>query len=172
MQQNTIRRIAQYVGVGAAVIVPALVVGQDTDRLEGINVSPGALLRAQDVQLLRDSLLIAADRISNLESRLNNNDGPTISKANIRPAITSTATVLPGAIATTTASCDAVGDIAIGCSCGGDTGAGTSGSPQIDQRIFVISNPSGSASSCTCQGQNVGTSQSQRIVAIVTCLRP
>jgi hypothetical protein len=142
----------------AGTIAPALVVGQDIPSLRNLNLGDGSLLRGQDVRALRDALVVAIGRINDLEARLDE-QGSGISKANILPDITNTASVPAGAIGTATARCAQPDDIAIGCSCGGDTGPGTSGSPQVDQRVFVVANPSGGTSSCTCQGQNVGTNQ-------------
>lgn len=84
MDEKTIRRVVRYTGVGAALLVPALVVGQDIQLLQNLSLGDGAVLRGQDVRAMREALVAAVARINDLESRLDSVQGSGISKANIR----------------------------------------------------------------------------------------
>lgn len=172
MDEKTIRRVVRYVGVGGALLVPALVAGQDIQLLQNLNLGDGAVLRGQDIRAMREALVAAVARINDLESRLDSTQGAGISKANLQPPIVNAVLAPAGTRRTATARCELPGDIAIDCNCSGDTGEGTSGSPLMDQRIIQTINPAGGLSQCDCVGENVGTNDNQRLIAVVTCLRP
>lgn len=168
MSKTSIRRIAQYAGIVAAVAVPALVVGQDVQVLQGLNLGDGSVLRGQDVRALRDALAVAVARIDDLESRLANQGGG-IGKGDLY-TVSNAVPIAIGARETAKASCQDPADVAIDCACGGNRTDSTAGSPFNELRIIATDNPAGALSSCQCVGENVGTNTTQQILAIVTCL--
>ncbi len=156
------RSIIRYIGTAIAVLVPALVVAQTPV------FSSGNVIRARDLQTLREQLDTARADIAALQSRV---AASSLSKdrVEVREGV---APVAPGAIATASVDCDEPADIAVDCNCGGDNGPGTNGSTQLDQRIIQTQNPAGSTSQCDCVAQNVGTNVNARVIARVTCIVP
>lgn len=165
MRNPRLVSFARYVGLGAAILVPALVVAQSLPPAQ--NLRAGQLMRAEDILQMRDALQSALDRINQLENAAQSQ----LSKdqVEVREGV---AAVAPGAVATATARCDDAADIAVDCNCGGDNGPGTNGSTQLDQRIIQTQNPAGGVSQCDCVAQNVGTNANARVIARVTCLVP
>jgi hypothetical protein len=165
MRNPRLISFARYVGLGAAILVPALVVAQSLPLAE--NLRAGQVMRAEDILQMRDALQNALGRVAQLEATAQ----APLSKDRVEVREAAIA-VAPGAIATASARCDDAADIAIDCNCGGDNGEGTNGSTQLDQRIIQTQNPAGGVSQCDCVAQNVGTNANARVFARVTCLVP
>src|SRR4051794_22702419 len=68
MKSKRTLNIARYLGVGAAMLVPALVVAQQQTSPPTSRFGEGDLLRASEVRQLRDALNEAILRINTLEA--------------------------------------------------------------------------------------------------------
>lgn len=158
MKKPSFALLVRYLGVAAAILVPALVVAQSLPSAQSFQA--GQVLRANDVLLLRDALENALARIAQLEAT-------AVVKSSIYNVVgTSTATLSTGQRANATAACDA-GDVAIACSCGG--AAGGVGAVDMDTRSFLLRNPPAAASTCDCNGEWLGAGTAQ-VSTQVTCL--
>lgn len=171
MDSRLTRRIAQYVGIGAAVIVPALVVAQQATNPPTTNFAAGELLRASDIDQLRDALVEAIGRINALEA---GQTGP-LRKSNVYLAPEA---IVPNAIndiVSATSSCTNGADLLVDCSCYGRSTAGTdaTNSTSMDLRQVRSRNnaSAGVNSACSCTGRNSGSNPDAVLIAQATCLR-
>jgi hypothetical protein len=155
----------QYVGIGASILIPALVIAQQQRNPPADNTfAPQTLLRAGDVEQMRDALADALVRINQLEA----NAGAPVSKAAIYPVSADSGPIAQNAAGTAQVSCTGDADILVSCSCVGREGA--SNSLQFDLRSVDGNNRLDGESFCRCQGVNVGTNVARNLIATAFCL--
>jgi hypothetical protein len=156
----------QYLGIGASILIPALVIAQQQRNPPADNTfAPQTLLRAGDVEQMRDALADALVRINQLEA----NAG--ITKDDLYLVTGNSEPTLQNGTALGVAECADADDIMITCGCQGTiTGEGTSNQAQFDLRTVNHSNTVGDQSFCSCQGDNVGSNVARVLVARATCL--
>jgi hypothetical protein len=163
MNKGQLPTIARYLGVAAAVCVPALVLAQALPL--PANLEPGDVLRAQDVLQIRNALDNALGRIALLEAR-------AINKSGLRPE-TAVVAAPPNATPAVVASCDA-DELMFNCGCrglssiNGDPLTGTNNT-SMDLRMVLVRDANATPS-CTCQAQNVGTNADAALAAVAWCL--
>lgn len=163
MKKGRTPNIARYLGVAAAVCVPALVLAQALPPVN--NLEPGDVLRAQDVLQIRNALDNALSRIALLEQR-------AINKSGLRPE-SAVVAAPPNATPAAVAECDD-DEIMLNCGCRGlvnttaDPLNGTNNT-SLDLRMVLVRNATGTPS-CTCQAQNVGTNAEAALAAVAWCL--
>jgi hypothetical protein len=164
MNQKPAKTWAMYLGVAASISVPAVVIAQQQQRNPPADGTFGAqtLLRAADVEQLRDALADAITRINDLQANV------TFTKGNIyAPTPGTSGPIAINGVGTATTSCED-NDILVGCSCEGRF----NGTNQLafDLRRVSSSNRLDGTSFCTCQGVNVGTNDGRELVSIAQCL--
>ena len=155
---------ARYTGIAMAVLVPALVVAQQVTNPPADNTifRENTVLRARDVEQMRDALAEAIGRINQLEAR-------AASKRNVYENSGRSAETAQFGVARADSACNLATDILLDCSCQGLQG--TVNSLQFDLRhVESFHNGGNFASSCMCQAQNVGDTTSRTLVAKATCL--
>ncbi len=161
---NTRRTLtwARYASIAGAVLIPALVLAQQQRNPPGDGTFvPNSVLRADQVEGLRDALADAIARINQLEAR-------AVNKSKVyERAVPSAATAQFG-VARADSSCDTATDILLDCGCQGLQG--TANSLQFDLRRVESLHNGNVASSCVCQAQNVGDTTSRVLVTKATCL--
>jgi hypothetical protein len=164
MNPKTVK-IARYLGLGAAILVPALVVAQQQVNPPTVPFADNDILRASEVRQLRNALVEAIARINSLEQ----NAGPALTKANVY-SIEGRSEPIPANSAEALAQVRCVGesDILLTCGCQGLLEG--INSPQFElRRVDAIQNPN-DASECVCQAENVGTNVARVLVARGSCL--
>jgi len=151
--------IASYLGIAAAVLVPALVVAQQ-QRFAAGNV------------LTASSLNSLVDRIAALEAQLQTQQqGGGVSKGQLYFTPPVANTLDPGEVGNVRATCnESAADIMLSCSCGGQTPGSNSGNSNLDTRSSVVQNPAGAPSTCECSGENL-SDVAVNIFALGWCLR-
>jgi hypothetical protein len=163
MNQKLAKTWMTYLGIAAGIAVPAVVIAQQQQRNPPVDGTFAAqtLLRAADVEQLRDALADAVARINELQAS-------ALTKGNIySPTPASSGPIAINGTGTANTSCSD-NDILVGCSCEGRF----NGTNQLafDLRRISASNRLDGASFCTCQGVNVGDNDGRELVAIAQCL--
>lgn len=167
MKNNSARTWAQYLGIAASIAVPAIVIAQQQQRNPPADgtFAPQTLLRAADVEQLRDALADAIARINELQA----NAGVTLTKENLYERVNESAPAAPNAVALANSACDDNNDILVGCSCEGRLD-GTN-NLAFDLRRMSMNNRSDNSSVCTCQGLNTALDNGARTLrAVAQCL--
>ncbi len=155
----------QYLGIAASVLIPALVIAQQQRNPPADNTfAPQTLLRAGDVEQMRDALADALVRINQLEA----NAGNPLSKATLYTVSVDSGAIAQNAAGTAQVSCAADSDILVSCSCVGREGAANS--LQFDLRSVDANNRLDGESFCRCQGVNVGSNVARNLIATASCL--
>lgn len=167
MNQKRAQRWATYIGIAASVAVPAVVIAQQ-DQAQRNPPADGTfaaqtLLRAGDVEQLRDALADAIARINDLQS----NAALTVSALYNPPVVTTLA--VPGAIVVAQATCSNDSDVMINCGCRG-LGVTGSNSTVFQLRQQRIDLPATGRATCVCQGANSGSNDSN-LASAPTCIR-
>jgi hypothetical protein len=162
------QRAFKYAAVGAAVLIPTLVIAQQQTPPPGPNVfAANQVLRAGDVEQMRLALVNVIARLNTLESA-----GSSIRKSEIRQVPSVVAAPLND-IGTATARCLDT-ELLLDCSCRGiaaanlDPFSGTNNT-SLNLRQVRIQDPA-ATSTCICQAANAGTNANAALVAIATCL--
>jgi hypothetical protein len=166
MNHKLAKTWAIYLGIASSIAVPALVIAQQQQRNPPADGTFAAqtLLRAADVEQLRDSLDDAIRRINDLQANV------VFTKENLYPIEDSSEAVAQNGSALAQASCADNNDLLVGCSCEGRESGGAN-SLQFDLRRVTASNRTDGESFCVCQGVNVGTNVSRVLFAVGQCLR-
>ena len=164
MNEKQARRWARNVAILGGVLVPALVIAQQQRNPPADNTfAANSLLRAADVEQLRDALADALIRINTLES----NAG--ITKDDVYAISGTSPLTAQGGVATISASCRDTNDVLLACGCAGSQAG--SNSLQFDLRRVEPSEGSATvAASCVCQAVNVGDASERVLEAIGQCL--
>jgi hypothetical protein len=166
MNQKLAKKWATYIGIAASFAVPTVVIAAQQQRNPPADGTFAAqtLLRAADVEQLRDALADAVTRVNELQA----NAGVALNKANLYPIEGSSGPIPQNVIGLAQASCEDDNDILLGCSCEGRE-AGVN-SLQFDLRRVTASNRLDGESFCVCQGANVGSNATRVLLAIAQCL--
>lgn len=168
MKLKPTQRAAQYAGIAAIIAIPAIVIAQQDlpqrNPPSDNTFAAQTLLRAGDVEQLRDALADAIARINALQA----NAGVAVVKENLYEVVDESDPVPQNGNGLANVSCADQDDILLGCSCEGRE-AGVN-SLQFDLRRFTHSNRRGNASFCACQGANVGSNVARTLVATAQCL--
>jgi hypothetical protein len=151
--------IARYVGIGAAICVPAIVVAQALP-----NFGANQVLRANQLQTLTTVLDDMRSRVLRLEA----SSGVALTKSNIYPQSNNSGSIPQNGTGLAQASCEDENDILVGCSCEGQQDGVNS--LQFDLRRVTASNRLDGESTCVCQGVNVGTNAARVLIATAQCL--
>jgi hypothetical protein len=153
-------RFVRWLGVAAALCVPAAVVAQLQQRpppAEG-TFAPNQVLRASQIDGLRDALADAIARIDQLQNR------PAQSPAAVPRAYTTLPTTAPiepgGVVDRHISGACSEGDIAMSCNCDGSVAA-------IQIERFVLSP---ATRTCNCSYFNSNPSVRQTVSTSVNCL--
>lgn len=164
MKTTNAVRWARYLGIGAAVLVPAWVVAQTVGDLPlTTNLEPNDVLRSQDLQAMRNALATLIGRVAALEGR------PQVSTGLLYNARVTQLAIAPGGLDSVSGTCDDATDVMVNCGCRGLSDVGTN-STFFQLRQSRIDVPVGSTARCVCQGFNSGGTSSN-LVATATCLR-
>lgn len=156
----------RYAAVGAAVLIPTLVIAQQQQRNPPNDgtFAANALLRASDVEQLRDALADAIARLNTLQA-----DSGGITKEDTYPITESSAPVAQNDVGLAQAFCDDANDILIACGCRGFENGFNS--QQFNVKRITTTNVIGNISSCVCQAANVGSNVARVLEASGTCIR-
>lgn len=164
MDQKALKRAAWYLGVAASIAVPALVIAQQQRNPPADGTfAAQTLLRAGDVEQLRDALADAIARINALEA----NAGVVLDKANMYEVSGDSGPISQNANALGEARCQDENDILTGCSCEGRFNE--TNQLSFELRRVAASNRANGVSFCSCQGVNVG-SEGRSLRATAQCL--
>jgi hypothetical protein len=149
----------RYLGIAAAVFVPAMVIAQ---QLPPDNTfTPNALLRAESLEQMRDALAVALDRINALEQQ-------RLTRENLYEVRGEAPLSVAGGSSTAQAVCND-NDVLLNCSCHGELPPnGTNSTVQTLTRIVTRNTRDGSSSDCVCQAEIAASGRV--LVADATCL--
>jgi signal recognition particle GTPase len=160
------QRAFKYAAIGAAVLIPTLVIAQQQAQPPGANVFvANQVLRAGDVEQMRLALVSAIARLNALES----NAGGALTKENmsVYDVEGDSGPIAVNVDALAQARCRDTSDVLIDCSCEGRLN--TTNQLSFQLRRVRTTNPVDGVSTCTCQAVNVGN-EGRSLFAIAQCV--
>jgi hypothetical protein len=163
MNHQQLKTWARNAAIAGGVLVPALVIAQQqiNPPADG-TFAANSVLRAADVEQLRDALASAVTRINALEAN-------AISKGNTYSIQVRSGVIAPDDVGSATARCRDESDLLIECGCEGLNV--TSNSLQVQLRRHESEQgSSANAASCGCSAVNVSEIATIEIAAAATCL--